>query len=1024
MYEKGLVRTTPSVFPANSVKNRRYNLLTFVPGVLFEQFRMFQNSFYLCVCLSQLVPALQVGPLFASLAPLVFVISVTLLREAHDELGRWRRDRQANYQRIQLIDLRASLQQGSLVTRTSTAAALCVGDLLVLRGGEQVPVDGVLLKTEIDKSASAEGRCFVKTDQLDGETDWKLKTPIRVVQQLPVDVLLASRLIVETSSPESNFRRLEARFGLTSEVIQHSEGVVLDNILWAGSTIAGGAPVLLWTLYTGRERRQQLNPAPQSAKVGSFECQLNRISKRLFLLLFVLALILTFGRGITSQAHVRFARFLLLLSSIIPLSLRVNLDFAKMLYTAQIQNDKKIPNTIVRSSNICEELGSISYLLTDKTGTLTKNEMTFKRLYTGRGVVDYPRCADSLQKLRQLVRTAFDECGVGFHVVTGPNEALYYLRRFMLALCVCHVVMPAEEESGRQLQGSSPDELALVAFAEMGGLRLVHRSDSQVVISVPVNGHCIPVEFRVLVCLPFSSSKKRMGVVVQFGPDQKVVLLMKGADCTMVPRLKSRGSHWISEEVDSLAREGLRTLVFAVREFSKSEWEIAEKAYQKSLLSLGDRSAKVEAAADHYIESKLDLVGVTGVEDVLQANVQGVIESLQQAGIRICMLTGDKVETATCVAIAAGLLKPSRHRLIVVGSEVATSQEALQAQLDDLEREVLRDVVLIVDGSVVGLALDSRPEQFIRIFTRSLSVVCCRCSPTDKMRVTELISRLPRTRTCCVGDGGNDVPMISAAHVGVGVVGKEGNQASMASDFSVDEFQAIRRLLLVHGRADAIRSSKLSNFVIHRGLLITFMQVIFSALFYFISLPIFQGWLQVGYTTIYTMLPVFSLATDIDLPERVVMVQYPELYSVARDARKLSYRSLLMWTFKSLYQAVVIMLGSLILFEKDFMNVIAISFSSLVLAEIFNVASEIHTWTRFMVMAEIASVLVYLTSMLFMPATFNPEFVGSQAFWLKVLVITLLAWLPLQLAKIIGRKFWPTHGAKLLKGVDVRAFIV
>ncbi|KAH0482921.1 MAG: uncharacterized protein KVP18_001210 [Porospora cf. gigantea A] len=154
MYEQGLVRTTPSVFPANSVKNRRYNVLTFVPGVLFEQFSVFQNSFYLCVCLSQLVPALQVGPLFASLAPLVFVISVTLLREAHDELGRWRRDRQANNQNIQLIDLRASLQQGSLVTRTSTAAALRVGDLLVLRGGEQVPVDGVLLKTEIDKSAS------------------------------------------------------------------------------------------------------------------------------------------------------------------------------------------------------------------------------------------------------------------------------------------------------------------------------------------------------------------------------------------------------------------------------------------------------------------------------------------------------------------------------------------------------------------------------------------------------------------------------------------------------------------------------------------------------------------------------------------------------------------------------------------------------------------------------------------------------------------------------------------------------
>jgi phospholipid-translocating ATPase len=112
---------------------------------------------------------------------------------------------------------------------------------------------------------------------------------------------------------------------------------------------------------------------------------------------------------------------------------------------------------------------------------------------------------------------------------------------------------------------------------------------------------------------------------------------------------------------------------------------------------------------------------------------------------------------------------------------------------------------------------------------------------------------------------------------GVGIVGKEGKQASLAADFSVTQFSHLTKLLLWHGRNSYKRSAKLAQFVIHRGLIISIMQAVFSAIFYFAPIALYQGWLMVGYATIYTMAPVFSLVLDRDVSEDLALI-YPELY--------------------------------------------------------------------------------------------------------------------------------------------------
>ena len=149
-----------------------------------------------------------------------------------------------------------------------------------------------------------------------------------------------------------------------------------------------------------------------------------------------------------------------------------------------------------------------------------------------------------------------------------------------------------------------------------------------------------------------------------------------------------------------------------------------------------------------------------------------------------------------------------------------------------------------------------------------------------------------RKRVCCIGDGGNDVSMIQCADVGVGIVGKEGKQASLAADFSIDQFCYLSKLLLWHGRNSYKRSAKLGQFVIHRGLLISVAQAVYSISSKFEPLALYQGWLMVGYSTIYTMAPVFSLTLDCDIDEHLTKL-YPELYKELTLGKSLSYKTFL-----------------------------------------------------------------------------------------------------------------------------------
>lgn len=401
----------------------------------------------------------------------------------------------------------------------------------------------------------------------------------------------------------------------------------------------------------------------------------------------------------------------------------------------------------------------------------------------------------------------------------------------------------------------------------------------------------------------------------------------------------------------------------------------------------------------------MELLGLTGVEDKLQDDVKTTLELLRNAGVKIWMLTGDKIETATCIAISSKLV--ARNQYIHQVSKLQT-REQVRDMLDFLSSKL--DCCLVIDGESLQKSLDYFSAEFFSLATQLSSVVACRCSPTQKAEVARYIQHYTRKRVCCIGDGGNDVSMIQAANVGLGIQGKEGMQASLAADFSLAQFSHVTKLIVWHGRNSYQRSAKLAQFVIHRGLIISIIQAVFSSIFYFAPIALYQGWLMVGYATVYTSAPAFSLTLDRDVSEDVALL-YPELFKGI--GRSLTAKTFTEWLIISVYQGGAIMLVSLYVFERELINILSISFTALVVNELIMIALEVTTWHPYMVMAELASLLLYCISMAFLPEFFDLNFVFTNTFLWKTAIIVAVSSLPLYIIKFVRQRLNPPAYTKL-----------
>uniref|UniRef100_A0AAV2K0H0 P-type ATPase A domain-containing protein n=1 Tax=Knipowitschia caucasica TaxID=637954 RepID=A0AAV2K0H0_KNICA len=410
-----------------------------------------------------------------------------------------------------------------------------VGDLIIVEKNQRIPADLIFLRT-----SEKNGSCFIRTDQLDGETDWKLKVAVGCTQRLPaVGDLFSIKAFVYAQKPQLDIHSFEGNFTREDADPQVHESLSIDNTLWASTVVASGT-VIGVVIYTGKETRSVLNTSYAKNKVGLLDLELNRLTKALFLAQVVLSVVMVALQGFSGPWFRNLFRFVVLFSYIIPISLRVNLDMGKAAYGWMIMKDQNIPGTVVRTSTIPEELGRLVYLLTDKTGTLTQNEMIFKRLHLG--TVSYG--TDTMDEIQSHIIQSYalapPQPSNSTSAATpsrkpqssGPKVRKSVSSRIheaVKAIALCHNVTPVYEnqvhgepetteadqdfsDDNRTYQASSPDEVALVRWTESVGLTLVNRDLGSLQLKTPSSQI---LSFHILQIFPFTSESKRMGIIVR-----------------------------------------------------------------------------------------------------------------------------------------------------------------------------------------------------------------------------------------------------------------------------------------------------------------------------------------------------------------------------------------------------------------------------------------------------------------------------------------------------------------------------
>ncbi|RLN47248.1 hypothetical protein BBJ29_009536 [Phytophthora kernoviae] len=398
-------------YARNVMVTSKYTILSFVPKTIFEFFRVVANIYFLLIALLQLATPWSPTNKFTTAGPLLFVLMVTMVKQGTEDFKRHQADEKQNLRLCRIINA-----QGQ--TEMVAWQDLQVGQLVCVENHEELPADVVILAT-----SEEEGRCFIETSNLDGETNLKRRIAVKSTAQaigwrelqgdfLPQETVCASavrklRGSVEHEQPNNQLYTFTGRI-LLREGDRGETATPLgpENLLLRGCSLRSCAYVVGLVIFTGGETKLLQN----SRAAPSKQSKLYRTANSCMLLIFTTMFALCLASAIAASSWnsrnvnrvwylpfitepdgasfiVNFFTFLILYNNLVPISLYVSLDIIKVLQANRITADRNMvyegTRAVARTSELNEELGQVEYVFSDKTGTLTCNVMEFRKCSIG-----------------------------------------------------------------------------------------------------------------------------------------------------------------------------------------------------------------------------------------------------------------------------------------------------------------------------------------------------------------------------------------------------------------------------------------------------------------------------------------------------------------------------------------------------------------------------------------------------------------------------------------------------------------
>lgn len=610
-------------FIKNYISTTRYNLITFLPKAIFLQFTRYANIYFLFMAILQMIPAISPLSPISSVAPLVFVISLSVIREGLEDYNRYRSDIELNSNPC------TKYRNGKWIK--SKWMNVFVGDLIKVTKEEFFPADLILLA-----SSDPTGNAFIQTSSLDGEKNLKPRICFKRPQELIGDASMI-RLVGKLNLPPPNSDLYDASgqllIGGEDPLIISTKqfmlrGSILKNTNWVVGVVG----------YTGPQTKIMMNAEDSRIK----QSQVEKTTNILILFIFLLQVIFCVTIGILNffwstkwsdkldplivkryephwEGLFTVGTMLVLTNTMIPISLIISLEMVKLIQARFINIDEDLYNSEnerfakVQSSSLNEELGQIEFIFSDKTGTLTCNKMEFKMCMVGNMLYGDstgievnqgdagPAIGMQVPGGPTFVEPRFDNLSKGIPNDEAINLQMKYfdtgeigytyktqydlVKEYFLLLAVCHDCILEKDETGSSYQGESPDEIALVATAKEMGYQYTGPSPGYK--NLEVFGEQFKVEE--VVFFPFTSTRKRASIIIKHENVYKIMI--KGADSFIIDRLAPESDTpqpYLSKTegyLSKFSKVGLRTLCMAVRIISESEINKILEEYRKAQLS-------------------------------------------------------------------------------------------------------------------------------------------------------------------------------------------------------------------------------------------------------------------------------------------------------------------------------------------------------------------------------------------------------------------------------------------------------